>query len=172
MFLERDEMKFAILYTLKRYVEPVDMQNLSEVLTWEKEVMGYFDLAVMLNELIEDGYVEQKYYKNNQSFCLSDKGKDTNDFFFERIPKSIRKKIESQVALIKFADQADPNAVKTEILPVAPYQYMASLQMLDAGTPILEMKVFAGSKAEAEKAAKSLKKNADDIYKDIISKIK
>ena len=172
MFLERDEMKFAILYTLKRYVEPVDMQNLSEVLTWEKEVMGYFDLAVMLNELIEDGYVEQKYYKNNQSFCLSDKGKDTNDFFFERIPKSIRKKLESQVALIKFADQADPNAVKTEILPVAPYQYMASLQMLDAGTPILEMKVFAGSKAEAEKAAKSLKKNADDIYKDIISKIK
>ena len=149
MFLERDEMKFAILYTLKRYVEPVDMQNLSEVLTWEKEVMGYFDLAVMLNELIEDGYVEQKYYKNNQSFCLSDKGKDTNDFFFERIPKSIRKKIESQVALIKFADQADPNAVKTEILPVAPNQYMASLQMLDAGTPILEMKVFAGSKAEA-----------------------
>lgn len=172
MFLERDEMKFAILYTLKRYVEPVDMQNLSEVLTWEKEVMGYFDLAVMLNELIEDGYVEQKYYKNNQSFCLSDKGKDTNDFFFERIPKSIRKKIESQVALIKFADQADPNAVKTEILPVAPYQYMASLQMLDAGTPILEMKVFAGSKAEAEKAAKALKKNADDIYKDIIGKIK
>ena len=49
---------------------------------------------------------------------------------------------------------------------------MASLQMLDAGTPILEMKVFAGSKAEAEKAAKALKKNADDIYKDIIGKIK
>ena len=172
MFLERDEMKFAILYTLKRYVEPVDMQSLSEVLTWEKEVMGYFDLAVMLNELIEDGYVEQKYYKNNQSFCLSNKGKDTNDFFFERIPKSIRKKIEEQVALIKFADQADPNAIKTEILPVAPYQYMAALQMLDAGTPILELKVFAGSKAEAEKAAKALKKNADDIYKDIIDKIR
>ena len=97
---------------------------------------------------------------------MSDKGKDTNDFFFERIPKSIRKKIESQVALIKFADQADPNAVKTEILPVAPYQYMASLQMLDAGTPILEMKVFAGSKAEAEKEIALLNKDAEKIQKE------
>ena len=171
MFLERDEMKFAILYTLKRYVEPVNMPDLCEILTWDKEVMGYFDLAVMLNELIEDGYVETKYYRNDQSFYLSPKGEDTNDFFFERVPKSIRRRIDEAVGAIKFADQADPNAVKTEILPVAPYPYMASLQMLDASTPLLELQVFAGSRAEAEKAAKALKKHAADIYSDVIRRI-
>ena len=46
MFLERDEMKFAVLYTLKRYVEPASMGQLTEILTWEKEVMGYFELAI------------------------------------------------------------------------------------------------------------------------------
>ena len=171
MFLERDEMKFAILYTLKRYVEPINMPTLSEVLTVDKEVMGYFDLANLLSELIEDHYVAMKYYRNDQCFYLSDKGADTNDFFFERVPKSIRTHIENAVGAIKFADQADPNAVMTEILPIAPYQYMASLKMLDAGTPLMELQVFAGSKADAEKAVKALRKNSAEIYNDIIKRM-
>lgn len=171
MFLERDEMKFAILYTLKRYVEPANMSELVEILTWDNKVMGYFDLAIMLNELIEDDYVAATYYRNEQAFTLSDKGNDTNDFFFERVPKSIRRHIVEAVGAMKFKDQADPNAIKTEILPIAPYQYMASLKILDANTPLLELQVFAGSKAEADQAAKSLNKQAAEIYKDIVVRI-
>lgn len=171
MFLERDEMKFAILYTLKRYVEPATMPQLSEVLTWDNKVMGYFDLAVMLNELIEDDYVERTHYRNIEAFFMSEKGTDTNSFFFERIPASIRKHIEDTVAALKYQEQVDPHAIKSEILPVAPQQYMASLQMLDGGSPLLEMQIFAGSRAEAEQAAKALKKQAADIYKDIIHRI-
>lgn len=171
MFLERDEMKFAILYTLKRYVEPATMPQLSEVLTWDNKVMGYFDLAIMLNELIEDGYIEKTYYRNVEAFYMSEKGKDTNSFFFERIPASIRKHIEDTVATLKYQDQVDPHAIKSEILPVAPQQYMASLQMLDGGSPLLELQIFAGSKAEADHAAKVLKSQAADIYKSIIHRI-
>ncbi len=171
MFLERDEMKFAILYTLKRCVEPANMPRLSEILTWDNKVMGYFDLAIMLHELIEDGYIIKTHYRNDEAFLLSEKGKDTNDFFFERVPGSIRRHIEETVASLKFQEQVDPHAVKTEILPVAPQQYMASLQMLDANTPLLELQIFAGSRAEADQAAKALKKQASEIYKDIIRRI-
>ena len=172
MFLDRDEMKFAILYTLKRYVEPMSMPRLSEVLSWDsKEVMGYFELSELMNELTEDGYTESKFYIGDLCYSLSEKGKDTNDFFFERVPKSVRQQIEKAVYTIKFAEQADPNAIKTEILPTAPQQYMASLQMLDAGAPLLELKIFAGSRAQAEKAARNLKKNAHEIYWDLVKKI-
>ena len=171
MFLERDEMKFAILYTLKRYVEPATMPQLSEILTWDNKVMGYFDLAIMLNELIEDGYVEKTHYRSIEAFLLSEKGRDTNDFFFERVPGSIRRHIEETVAAIKYQEQVDPHAIKSEILPVAPQQYMASLQMLDGGSPLLELQIFSGSRAEAEQAAKTLKKQAAEIYKDIIHRI-
>lgn len=171
MFLERDEMKFAILYTLKRYTEPITMSALSEIVAWDRNVMGYFDLAVLLGELTEDNYVEEKYYRNNKCFCLSSRGADTNEFFFERVPKSIRRKIDEAVGSIKFSEQADPNAVTAEIYPVASQQYMASLQMLDAGTPLLELRIFAGSRAEAERAAAVLKKQANVIYDDIVGKI-
>lgn len=171
MFLERDEMKFAILYTMKRYVEPVRMDVLCEILTWEKEVIGYFDLAALLSELIEDGYAAAKYYRGSQCVCLSPKGADTNSFFFERVPKSIRNRIDQAVGAMKFADQVDPNAVKTEILPVAPHQYMASLQMLDANTPLLELRIFAGSRAEADRAAKRLGRQAEDIYRELVARL-
>ena len=171
MFLDRDEMKFAILYTLKRYVEPVGMSRLSEVLTLDRDVMGYFELSELMDELVEDGYAESTFYRDDRCFSLSEKGKDTNDFFFERIPKSIRQKIEKAVQTIKFQEQTDPNAVHTEILPVAPQQYMASLQMLDAGDPLLELRIFAGSRAQAEKAAKNLNIHAREIYEALIKKI-
>lgn len=171
MFLERDEMKFAILYTLKRHGEPANMPKLSEILTWDNKVMGYFDLAIMLNELIEDDYVVRTHYRNDESFILSEKGKDTNDFFFARVPGSIRRHIEETIASMKFQEQVDPHAIKAEILPVAPQQYMASLQMLDASTPLLELQIFAGSRAEADQAAKILKAQAAEIYKDIIHRI-
>ncbi len=172
MFLEHDEMKFAILYTLEKNVEPISMPALCDILTWEKQVMNYFDLALMLNELIDDGFVESKFYRDERAFSLSEKGRETNQFFFERVPKSIRDRIDNAVSTIKFEEQVNPNAVITEIIPVAPHQYMASLNMLDANLPLLELKVYIGSRADAEHAAKALEKNADDIYKLIIDKIK
>ena len=68
MYLEKDEMKFAILYTLEKNVEPMSMSLLCEVLTWDKNVMGYFELAEMLAELIEDNYAERVNYRGEEAF--------------------------------------------------------------------------------------------------------
>lgn len=171
MFLEHDEMKFAILYTIEKNVEPITMTELCDILTWEKQVMNYFDLALMLNELIEDGFVDSKFYRDERSFLLSERGEETNSFFFERVPMSIRKRIDEEISSRKYEEQVNPNAVKTEIEPVAPHQYMACLSMLDANIPMLEIKLHSGSRADAERAAKTLEKNAEDIYKLLVDKI-
>ena len=55
-----------------------------------------------------------------------------------------------------------------EVLPIATHQYMATLNMLDANLPMLELKIHAGGRAQSEKAAKLLKKNADRIYEFLI----
>lgn len=171
MFLEHDEMKFAILYTIEKNVEPITMPDLCDILTWEKQVMNYFDLALMLNELIEDGFVESKFYRDERAFLLSGKGAETNLFFFERVPLSIRKRIDSIIAERKFEEQTNPNAIVTEILPVAAHQYMACLNMLDANLPMLEIKIYAGGRAEAEKTAAALKRQSGEIYKMLVEKL-
>lgn len=164
-------MKFSILYTLAKNVEPITMPKLCDILTWEKQVMNYFDLALMLNELIEDGFVESKFYRDERSFALSEKGTEANTFFFERVPPSIRARIDDSISKTKFEEQLNPNSISTEIIPVAPHQYMASLQMLDANLPMLELRIHAGGRADAERAAKKLALSADEIYKDMIARI-
>ena len=108
--MEHDEMKFSILYTLDKYVEPITMTELCDILTWEKQVMNYFDLALMLNELIEDGFVQSKFYRDEHAFSLTEKGTETNSFFFERIPPSVRRRIDSVISERKYDEQYNPNA--------------------------------------------------------------
>ena len=162
--MEHDEMKFSILYTLDKYVEPITMTELCDILTWEKQVMNYFDLALMLNELIEDGFVQSKFYRDEHAFSLTEKGTETNSFFFERIPPSVRRRIDSVISERKYDEQYNPNAVDTEVIPIAKHQYMAALSML-------EVKIHAGGRGDAERAAKILAAQADEIYKYILKKI-
>lgn len=168
MFLEHDEMKFAILYTLKKNNEPISMEILCKVLTWEKEVMNYFDLAIMLNELIDDKYVSRTFYRNEESFALTQKGADTNEFFFERVPLSIRRRIDDIIGRMKFDEQTDPNACTTEVVPIASNRHMATLKMLDGGSELFRLGIDLGSYNEASRGAKKLQEKAEEIYRTVL----
>ena len=57
MFLEKEEMKFIVLYVLKQYKAPITSDAFYEILTWDKEIMGFFDAAEKLSELIGDAWL-------------------------------------------------------------------------------------------------------------------
>ena len=165
MFLENDEMKFAILYTLNVYKYPLSIERFAELLTWDEEVMSYFDLTILLSELIEDEFIERLYYRNEECVKLTQKGESANEFFYERVPLSIRENIKSLADKEGFDEKTNPNAILTDILPVSRNRYMASMTILDAGTPILELKIDVVHRSEANKAKSILKDHAEQIYK-------
>ncbi len=172
MFLEREEKKFAILYALTQFAEPMSMPMLIDMLTGDEiGAMDYFSLAELIHELHEDGYVDTKYYRNDLCFFFTEKGKDTNDYFFRRVPGSIRKAVDKRIREIRFEEGVNPNAVLTEIRPVAEGQYEARMTMLESNRPMLEVRLFAGSRAAAMTAAKKMKNQSDQIYRDLVEKI-
>ena len=83
----------------------------------------------------------------------------------------MRRRIDSVISERKYDEQYNPNAVDTEVIPIAKHQYMAALSMLDSNLPMLEVKIHAGGRGDAERAAKILAAQADDIYKYILKKI-
>ena len=85
MYLDKEEIKFAVLYTIKQYKAPISMSRIYEILTWEKGVMDYFDLSEALMELTEDGYILNKYYRNEEAYSLTEMGADTHNFFKDRV---------------------------------------------------------------------------------------
>lgn len=168
MYLEKEEMKFAVLYTVKQYKAPISMSRIYEILTWDKEVMEYFDLSESLMELLEDEYIHKKFYRDEESFCLTQKGIDANVYFTKRVPYSIRRRIDDAIGGIRYSELADPNAVRAEVFTAAEGQYTARCCILDNNSPILELSLNLGTKVQAEDTAEYFKKNADEIYKGIL----
>ena len=82
MYLEKAEEKFAVLYTVKIYETPIDITRLIEIMTWEKQVIEYFELSEILFELLEDGYICS--LKNHCAaiyfpLCQNDKARNLKD---------------------------------------------------------------------------------------------
>jgi len=168
MYLEKEEMKFAVLYAVKQYKAPIRMDLTYEIFTWDKEIMEYFDLAEVLAELLEDGYIIKKFYRNEEAFCLTQSGEAANNYFKNRVPYSIREKIDEAIGRVKYDEIVDPNAVKAEVIPVTDEQYMARCSILEEKVPVLELSINMGKRSQAERVAKYFKENSKKIYEEIL----
>lgn len=168
MYLEKEEMKFAVLYAIKQYKAPISMSLTYEMFTWDKNIMEYFDLSEVLAELLEDGYIYQKFYRNEEAFCLTESGEDACRFFKERIPFSVRTRIDEAIGRVKYDELVDPNAVRAEVVLAAEDQYMAKCCIIEDKVPVLELSINMGKKGQAQRVAEYFKKNSKQIYEEIL----
>ncbi len=168
MYLEKEEMKFAVLYAIKQYKAPIRMSLTYEMFTWDKEIMEYFDLSEVLAELLEDGYIYEKYYRDEKAFCLTESGEAAYLYFKNRIPYSIRVRIDEAIGKVKYDELVDPNAVRAEVLLAAEEQYMAKCCIIEDKVPVLELSLNMGKKIHAERVAEYFRKNSQKIYEEIL----
>ena len=168
MYLEKEEMKFSVVYALKQYKAPIPENRLYEIFTWDKGIMEYFDLSGVLAELLEDGYILKKFYRNEEALDLSQSGQDAYLFFKERIPYSIRERIDSAIGKVRYDELIDPNAIRAEVVLAAEQQYMAKCSIVENKVTVLELSLNMGKKEQAQKVANYFKKNADKIYEEIL----
>ena len=168
MYLEKEEMKFAVVYAIKQYKVPMGTTIIYEMFTWEKNIMEYFDLSEVISELLEDGYIYKKFYRNEESFCLAERGESAYLYFKERIPYSIRTRINEAIGRIKYDELIDPNAVRAEVVLASEEQYMAKCSIIDNKVPVLELSINMGKRVQAERVADYFKKNSQKIYDEIL----
>ncbi len=168
MYLEKDEKKFTILYAVGKYSTPISVERLYSILTWDKEIMEYFEIAEMVDELLKDGYIEKTFYRNEECFALTKEGAEANRFFAEKSPKSIRDRINEEIGTNRFAEIKDPNLVKGEARPVNHSEYAAKCTIFDNKTPMLDLTINVGSRPQAERVAKYFEENSGEIYKEIL----
>ena len=168
MFLENDEMKFIALYALKRYQAPITSETFYEIITWDNEIMGFFDAASALNELLSSGYVEKTFYRNKECYVLSKDGEKTLELFGEKFPKSIQNRIDDAIGKMRYDTLSAPDASYAEVVPVNRTDYAARLTYLENHTPMLELTINAGSRKNAEMISKNLEEKAKEIYENVL----
>lgn len=171
MYLEKDEEKFAVLYTVKTFATPIDITRLFEIMTWEKQVMEYFELSEILYELSEDGYIEKKYHRGEEAYVLTKKGDEACSLFSDRVPPSVKKRINDAIGKIKY-DIVAPDFVKAEVYPDGENGCALRCGIAEGGHLLFEMNVnFGSSKLSASLAAENFKENGQEIYREILKLI-
>lgn len=171
MLLSDDEMKFAALYTMKRFEVPITADTLTRILTWDKDIMGYFDVQSVLLTLKEDKFIEDNYYKNTDAYALTELGAQTNELFYKRLPKSVRTKIDEAIGNIKYDSLINPAHTLSEIIPSDSGEYYAALTVSDEETPLMELKLRIGNRDNAREVAKYMEAHADEIYGSVLKSI-
>ena len=168
MYLEKTEEKFIVLYTLKEYEAPLDIAKLFEIMTWDKQVMEYFELSEILLELMEDGYIEKKFYRDLESYSLSDKGEEALSLFSEKIPPAAKMRINDAVGKIKYESIVGLKDVSAEVLPKDDGVMLRCL-VSEKGKLKMELSIdFGKATLPASLSAENFNKNGEKIYKEIL----
>ena len=168
MYLEKEEMKFAVLYAVKQNKAPLSTRLIYEIFTWDKEIMEYFELSEVISDLLEGGHIIQKYYRDEEALCLTEQGEAACLYFTQRVPKSIRTRIDEALGRMKYDELVDPNGVITEVVFAAEEQYMAKCTVMENKVPMMELSLNMGRRNHAERVAEYLKKNSEKVYAEIL----
>lgn len=169
MYLEKTEERLAVMFILQKYEAPLNVTKLYEIMTWEKQVMEYFELSETIMELSEDKYIEKTFYRNSEAYVLTPKGKEALDLFSAKIPPVAKARISDAVDKIKFDTIIDPNLVEAEVYSLGTTENLVRFRISENGKDKIELMLnFGPEKLSANLSAEHLKKNATEVYKKIL----
>ena len=168
-FLENEEIKFVILYTIWRYETPIPFEEINVILTWENQILDYFTLAEKFGELCGDEFVMKSFTENREKYALTARGIEAVEFFSNRIPPSIKRMIDASIGSIKYDSLVSPPTIASEVVPVTSAgQFSVRNSIIDDGVTLLNMEMFVGDRDVAVNISKHFKANATEIYQSIL----
>lgn len=155
------EVKLLIAYFLNQIDRPCTPQQLLEIFTGEG-ITDYFLYTEALKEMLDTGTIVAEEKDGVRQYLLSDKGHAGAESFKRLVPKSVRDRILSS-GLRLFARLKTEQSVKTEIIE-QDNDYYVSCTVRDNGTELMELRLFAPDKEQAEHIRRRIMANPSEIY--------
>lgn len=160
-------IQLILLYALKEAEQPITLNQL-ETLVLDNCNINYVNFQLALDNLINVNQVrtfhdsdEKRYYE------ILSLGNEAIDGFWRKVPVYIREPIRKSV-IPMFKQEILENSVRTKLVPINEKEFMAQLGVYDADVPLMEMKFYAGSRAQANAIMKHFDENSNEIYTGIV----
>ena len=155
------EVKLLMAYFLNQTDRPCTAAELNEIFTGEG-IVDYFLYTEALKEMLETGTLVAGDFDGVKKYTLSEKGRAGADSFKRFVPKSVRDRIRSS-GLRLFAKQKTQQSVKTEITG-GDGEYYVSCSVNDNGAELMQLKLFAPDKEQAEHIRSQILANPTELY--------
>ena len=151
-----------LLYRLKRPIEPDQLYDIAV----NKEIINYFTYQESISYLIKNGSVNEQEIDGRKVYILTDKGTSGAKTLRTFVKKSYRDRI--VVAALKyFAKIKYQNEVKIDYIPLE-RGYYVHCRCIDVKDDLMDLKLYAPDKAQAEKKKKNIMKNPLGFYSKVL----
>ena len=159
-------VRILICYLLYRINKPVDIEQLYDIAV-TTDIINYFLYQDAMDYLIKNESVRTVKVNGKKSYVLTEKGVSCAETLQEYVPKSYRDNI-VKAALKYFAKIKYENEVKIEYIKLKKGYYV-HCRCLDIGDDLLDLKLFAPDRTQAEMIGRKIMLNPAGFYSRIIN---
>lgn len=161
-------IQFILMYTLNCADEPLSYTDLLNIVQGNCEI-NFTDLQLGLDNLIQTGHISsQKITDILYIYSITQKGKYVIDFFAKKIPLIIREPIAKAIKEL-FIEKRRREAVRALITPINIEEFNTECELYnDDRTMIMQLKLYVGSRDQAEDFAEIFKENSEEVYRKIL----
>lgn len=154
--------KLLILYIIDNFNHKLKENDLSYFVL-DIELFNYFYFKQYLKELESTGLV---LFDSDKKYYLSEDGVNTLNIFYEQIPEENIKFLDEKIEIYRH-ELVLKNSILAETFEEKGANY-AHLKIKDDEIDILDLKIETSDKIMAKKISANFKKNAENIYSEIL----
>ncbi|SHJ61290.1 protein of unknown function [Geosporobacter subterraneus DSM 17957] len=160
------EHKLLLLYILDRFEIPLTNTQLTQFVM-EKDYMNYFLLQQYLGELVSSSMLEYSESEGNYFYLITEKGKNTLQFFSDRLSSTLTATLDQAVEMKK-------QVLLKEMQILADYtkkkesEYIVDLKVIENDITLIDLKLNVVSNKYAKEICDKWKREAPKLYGEII----
>lgn len=166
---ELAENKLLLLYILHKLPTPTSNSQITQVVL-ENNLINYFSLQQYISELIDNGFISDFKENKSHKLTLSDVGKNTLEFFINRIPADKLKIIDSYMELSHNNEKSlhtfSASFDKSED------SSLVTLDIIENNFSIVTFKLPVENEEDAYTICDNWKSNGITLYEDILKILK
>lgn len=154
--------KLIILYLLNQTNHIITNAIISDFIL-QHGYTDYFSIQETLAALAEDHMIREDQTHSSTYYTITDKGKETLDFFCSQLPKDTIQEIDDYLLENKMQIIED-TSIRTDFTKIDHSDYLARCTVLERGNTIFEIALNVPSEEAAIDVCKRFKKKSDVIY--------
>ena len=160
------ENKVLILYLLNKLPDGIKNDNLYKIVSSANNI-NYFYFQELLTDLIESNFVGSFTKDEDIIVQITSDGKNALSLTKSLLPGILKLKADN-VFKEEISNIAEESSIITEYIPKNENNYTVKCKIVEKNETVFEISTFAGSRDRAKQISDNWKKNANNIYPQII----
>ena len=161
--------KLIVLYMLNRVSFPMTKAQIGDFIL-ENEYTNFLTLQQVISELIDANMITAQSIRNRTHLSITGDGKDTLDFFKNRISPAIIQEIDSYFQENEM-EMRNEVSILSDYYKLANGEYEAHLVAKDKDVNLVEIKMSVPFEEGAVSICEHWEKKNQDIYKYLVEQL-